>query len=156
MPRTHEFRAAVSWSADAAGPTGPSGAHTRDHAITLPGKPAPYAGSAPALFKGDDAKLSPEDLLLSAVATCHMLSFLAVAAKRGVPVVAYDDEVVGVLELGGGTGRIVAATLRPRVALADGGDPALLPELHAEAHRICFIANSVGFPITVEGAATHG
>jgi organic hydroperoxide reductase OsmC/OhrA len=92
--------------------------------------------------------MNPEDLLLSALAACHMLWFLHFASEAGVVVTAYEDCPEGVAEHGpGGAGRFREATLRPLITLAPGSDPARADALHHRIGEVCFIARSVAFPV---------
>lgn len=128
----------------------------RDHTLTLgPAETALRASSAPA-YLGNPSLPNPEDLLVAAISSCHMLTFLAVAARKGYVVDSYDDQAIGTMEKDArGSVRITRAVLRPRVMF--GGDkqpdaPALAA-LHDAAHRGCFIANSVSTEIRVEPTA---
>jgi organic hydroperoxide reductase OsmC/OhrA len=134
--------------------------YERDHqivlkqgAITLPGSSAPE-------FRGSADKPDPEEMLVLAMSQCHMLSFLAIAARKRIIVESYEDDAVGFLEKGPvakpGIQKlwITRATLRPRVTFAGAvPDAETLAELHHLAHEECFIANSVRTEITVEPQA---
>lgn len=94
--------------------------------------------------------MNPEDMLLSALAGCHMLWYLHFAADAGITVTAYQDTPQGLAEHGpGGAGRFRAATLNPVVTVSPNTDLALAQSLHARIHEVCFIARSVSFPVTV-------
>jgi organic hydroperoxide reductase OsmC/OhrA len=96
---------------------------------------------------GDDAKSNPEVLLVGALSSCQMLWFLALCRKKGSEVASYEDDAEGVLE----GKRFSSATLRPRVRWAgEPPEPEAIEALHQRAHELCFIANSVGFPVSVE------
>lgn len=121
------------------------GTYRRDHAITFENGLVAN-NSAAADFLGNPEALNPETLLVGALASCHMLTFLAVAEKRGFTVETYEDHAVG--ELGkNAEGRmaIVKIVLKPRITfLADKApDAAGLAVLHERAHANCFIANSL-------------
>lgn len=120
----------------------------RSHRIHVAGKPVLEA-SADRTFHGDASRHNPEDLLLAALASCHMLSYLYLAAREGVQVRDYRDRARGRLHVDGAAGRFVEAILQPVVRLAAGQDPQHADALHQEAHRLCFIANSVNFPVRV-------
>ena len=120
----------------------------RDHVIRVDGLPD-ISASADRAFRGDPSRHNPEQLLLAALAGCHMMSYLFHAAGSEVTVVAYEDAASAELVLEGSAGRIVGATLRPRVTIA-AGDPETAQRLHEAAHRDCFIANSVAFDIVLE------
>ena len=105
------------------------------------------ASSSAPEFGGDTTKADPEELMAAALSSCHMLWFLALAAKEGFKVAAYEDSAEATLE----EDRIVGAVLRPRVEWKDEEAPGgeAIASLHAEAHSRCFIANSVNFPVEV-------
>ncbi len=108
--------------------------------------------SAPAEFKGDDAKPNPETLMLASLMQCHFLTFMAVASKSGARVLSYEDQASGTLAMKDGRMRYVQVVLRPKVRLADPAHQARLAVFHDKAHHHCFMANSVNFPVTVEPA----
>jgi organic hydroperoxide reductase OsmC/OhrA len=121
--------------------------YTRNHTVTFKDG-APQIFSASPVYKGDPSKGDPEDLLVAALSSCHMLSFLAICAKKRITVEAYDDDAVGTLEKDGGRFWMTKVLLRPKVR-ADA-DSATLLEIHHLAHEACFIANSVKCQVTVE------
>jgi len=146
-PKSHDYQTHLTWEGNLGTGTATYGGYGRQHRIRVEGK-ADLVGSAHATFRGDPALHDPEDLLLAAVASCHMLSYLALCARARVEVVAYEDRAHGVLELtpdGGGSFREI--TLAPRVVLAAGGDAAAATALHDRAAALCFIARSCNFPI---------
>lgn len=109
------------------------------------------AASAASEFKGDPTRMNPEEALVAALSGCHMLTFLAIAARKGLVVDRYEDDAVGVLEKEGGKLWVTKVTLRPRVVFAGTTpDAAALAHLHEQAHNNCFIANSVKTQVTVE------
>jgi organic hydroperoxide reductase OsmC/OhrA len=143
----HSYRASLEWS-DPAG-TARSLAHSRNHVIRISGKPDILASSDPA-FRGDPARHNPEDLLVASLASCHMLWYLALCARVGIAVMHYIDEAEGtMIEDTAKGGRFERVTLRPRVTIK-AGDLDKARDLHHEAHRQCFIANSVNFPVDCE------
>ena len=104
--------------------------------------------SADPTFHGNRDRYNPEQLLLSSLAQCHMLSYLHVAVNHGVVVVSYEDRAEGAMRLNrDGSGEFTDVLLHPRVGLADESQRALADGLHEEAHRVCFIARSVNFPV---------
>ena len=141
--RYHNYRVHVSWSGD----TG--AAYSRAHVIDAPGKPA-IAGSSDPSFRGDAARWNPEELLLAALSACHKLWYLDLCARAGIRVLAYQDKAEGVMvEEPGGAGAFASATLRPVITLAPGSDKAAAAALHEKAHKMCFIARSVNFPVFI-------
>jgi organic hydroperoxide reductase OsmC/OhrA len=120
-----------------------------DGGVEVPGSPSPHVVPPPL---SDPSAVDPEEAFVAALSSCHMLFFLALAAKRGFVVDGYDDEAVGTLEKGAdGKEWMTRVTLRPRVGFA-GRAPTdeELDALHHRAHELCYIANSVRSAITVE------
>jgi organic hydroperoxide reductase OsmC/OhrA len=110
------------------------------------------ASAAPA-FKGDIDRVDPEEAFVAALSSCHMLTFLALCARKRLVVDSYDDDAVGVMEKGSdGKLWVSRVTLRPRIRFAAGTsvEPAALAEIHHRAHGECFIANSVKTDVSVE------
>lgn len=152
----HAYDATLTWEGNEGTGTAEYTRYGRRFRVAMPGKPD-LVGSADAAFRGDPSLHNPEDLLLAAVASCHMLSYLALCARGGVRVVAYTDAARGDLEVDHrGGGRFRAITLRPRVTIASDADVERATALHALAHERCFIAGSCNFPITCEAAVLVG
>lgn len=149
MARSHEYRARLFWTGAGQGPTTDYRGYSRDYRIEIAGKP-PLDGSADPTFHGDPARHNPEDLLLAALSGCHLLTYLALCARAGISVAAYEDSASGTMVLEGGGGHFTEVVLRPRVTLAAGADAAEARRLHAVAHGDCFIAASVNFPVRNE------
>ena len=103
----------------------------------------------------DPAAVDPEEALVAAASSCHMLSFLWVAHKAGFEVRSYVDEAEGEMgRIAPGRMAVVRIVLRPRIAFAGAApDAATLDRLHHEAHEACFIANSLSSEILIEPAA---
>jgi organic hydroperoxide reductase OsmC/OhrA len=156
MAKEHHFAAHLAWTGATAGPTRTYQGYDRAWRAEVAGKP-PLEGSADPVFRGDPASYNPEDLLVVALSACHMLTYLALCARAGIEVTAYDDQASGTMAIRDGRMRFVEVTLEPRVVIA-AGDPEQAQTLHAQAHADCFIANSVNFPVrnraTVSGAGT--
>ena len=146
---THHYQATVIWSGATQGPTANYAAYSREYTVTVPGKPA-LKGSADAAFRGDSALHNPEDLLVIALSTCHLLSYLAQCARAGVRVVAYEDQAQGTMDLKDGHIRFTDVLLRPRVTIDATSNLETARHLHERAHEECFIANSVNFPVRRE------
>jgi organic hydroperoxide reductase OsmC/OhrA len=115
------------------------------------GAQAAIDGSADPAFRGDPQRWSPEEMLLAALSQCHMPWYLHLCAQAGIVVTAYADRAEGTLaEERDGSGRFVEATLRPRIALTDAGRHGEDAALHGRAHDLCFIVQSVNFPVACE------
>ena len=104
--------------------------------------------SAPA-YRGDPTRANPEQLFVASLSACQALTYLFLAAKNGIAVVAYADDAEGRLGLADGTLRMSRVTLRPRITLEAGANEARARELVTKAHDGCFIANSVNTPIEI-------
>jgi organic hydroperoxide reductase OsmC/OhrA len=143
----HRYALTVQWTGNLGGGTSSYRGYSRDHDVEIPGLPV-LKGSADPTFHGDRERYNPEQLLLAALAQCHMLSFLHVAVKHGVVVTDYRDEATGLMKLNrDGSGQFESVTLRPQVTVADGRHLELAGQLHHEANQLCFIARSVNFPV---------
>lgn len=148
--REHGYAVTVTWTGDRGEGTRSYRSYGRDHSIRAEGKRHSIDGSADRTFHGDADRWNPEELVIAALAQCHMLSYLHVAADAGIVVVDYVDAASGTLATrADGGGELVEAVLRPVVTIADG-DPAVADALHARASELCFIANSVAFPVRHE------
>jgi organic hydroperoxide reductase OsmC/OhrA len=148
--RTHSYQTRVEWTGNLGQGTTDYRAYSRDHVVSAPGRPE-LAGSSDPAFRGDATRYNPEDLLVASLSSCHMLWYLHLCSAAGIVVLAYRDEAEGTMvEDEGGGGRFTAAVLRPAVTLAPGTDVTRALALHEEAHRLCFIANSVNFPVSIE------
>ena len=125
--------------------------YPREHRVTYGGGLA-HAMSAAPEYRGEASLPNPEELLVAALASCHMLTFLALCARKRLVVDAYEDAASGVLERPpGGRIQITRVTLRPRVRFAGTAPSASeLAALHDQAHHGCFIASSVKTEVTVE------
>lgn len=124
--------------------------YAREHTLSFPGGQSLVTSAAPE-YKGDASRTNPEELLVGAASSCHMLTFLAVAAKKRFVVTSYVDDAVGYLETN--EERRLAVTrieLRPSIAFA-GTPPTTeeLEKLHELAHKNCFIASSIRASVTV-------
>jgi len=149
MHQEHHFQVTTNWTGKRGSGTSHYRAYGRENVVNADGKPS-IEGSSARVFHGDPARWNPEELLISALSQCHMLSFLHVATARGVVVTSYDDNATGILALDAdGSGHFTSVTLRPMVTVA-AGDLALVAEIHREASEKCFIAGSVNFPVLRE------
>lgn len=145
--RTHTYTTVVTWTGNLG--TGTSGYrdYSRDHDVATDGR-AVILGSSDPFFRGDPTRWNPELLLVAALSQCHMLWYLHLAADAKVVVTSYVDEAVGTLtESPGAAGRFTEVMLRPRVTVASPGMVAVAEGLHARAGELCYIAQSVNFPV---------
>jgi organic hydroperoxide reductase OsmC/OhrA len=144
-----EHRARIDWRRDT--PDFRYETYSRSHTWRFEGGVEVPASSAPE-YVGDPSRVDPESALVAALSSCHMLTFLSVAARRRLTVNAYRDEAVGFMEKNAdGKIAVTRVVLRPAVEF-EGPAPseADLEKLHHLAHEHCFIANSVKTEVTVE------
>jgi organic hydroperoxide reductase OsmC/OhrA len=152
--REHHYETHIAWTGNEGQGTKSYKAYTRDHTITVAGKPALFASSDPA-FRGDPSRYNPEELLVASLSSCHMLWYLHLCAVNQIVVTEYQDDAQGVMrESADGSGEFVEVTLRPQVTVAANADQDKALALHEDAHRYCFIANSVKFPVKTAPAIT--
>jgi len=146
--KNHVYRVSLDWIGNLGSGTSGYKAYSRDHVVQALGKPD-IAGSSDRIFHGNPERWNPEELLIAALSQCHMLSFLHVASEAGIIVTGYVDEPEGTLELDAeGGGKMTDVCLRPAVTAT--GDPDVIAQCHHRASELCFIANSVNFPVRHE------
>ena len=114
MNDEHEYLIEVEWRGNRGSGTSGYRDYGRDLVIRAAGKEE-LEGSADPTFRGDQSKWNPEELLVTALAQCHMLSYLHMAVRAGVVVTAYRDAAVGVMRQSGLGGEFTEVTLRPGV-----------------------------------------
>jgi len=146
--KPYVYKATVEWSGSAQGGTVDYPSYSREFSVAIDGKPV-LMGSADKPFRGDPALHNPEDLLLAALATSHMLSYLAKCSRADIHVVSYRDEAVATMSADGGPMRFTDVLLKPVVTISSG-EVFLAKRLHVGAREECFIANSVNFPVRNE------
>ncbi len=148
--KEHRYRPFISWTGNTGAGTANYKAYERAHVIGAPGKPE-IAGSSDANFRGDASRWNPEDMFVASASTCHMLWYLHLCAVNDVVVLDYRDEPEGLMiEEADGSGAFTRIVLKPVVKLAPASSEQKARELHHEAHKMCFIANSVKCEIVTE------
>jgi organic hydroperoxide reductase OsmC/OhrA len=145
----HHYQVDVTWTGNRGTGTQTYQGYGRDHEIRIAGKSA-IAGSSDPSFRGDATKHNPEDMLVTSLSTCHMLSYLHQAVLAGVVVTSYTDGAEGTMETDAHGGRFLEVVLRPVVTISAASDAAKAEAAHERAHHACFIANSVNFPVRCE------
>lgn len=141
---SHTYATSLTW-------TGSTGVgyrgYSRHHAVTAAPAAQELHLSADPSFRGDADLLNPEQLVVAAASSCQLLSFLAVAARGGLDVVAYSDEATAVMDLAADPPRLISIDLHPMVTVRGDADETL--RLVAQAHDQCYIANSLLTPVTL-------
>ena len=148
MEKQHHYNATIVWTGNNGTGTDNYKSYERSHKIIIENKSDILCSSDPA-FRGDKTKHNPEELLLSAVSSCHMLWYLHLCSEAGVVVLDYTDSATGIMDEGSnGNGRFTKVTLNPVVTVTENTMVDKANELHKKANELCFIANSVNFPVT--------
>ena len=156
----HEYKTRLSWTGNTGSGTIDYNRYSRNFQWHSKDKPMIEGSSDPA-FKGDPYRHNPEELLVASLSSCHMLWFLHLCADHGIVILAYEDHAEGTMEeekqvlskegqrqIQGG--HFSKVTLYPIATVARKEDIAKASELHQVAHKRCFIANSVNFPVQVQ------
>jgi organic hydroperoxide reductase OsmC/OhrA len=147
MHKTHTYDVGVEWTGSRGQGTTSYRAYDRTHVVTASGRP-PIAGSSDVSFRGDAARWNPEQLLVASLSQCHLLAYLHLAATAHVVVTGYTDAATGTLQTHeDGSGEMTLVVLHPTVEVAEADMVERALALHDEAHRVCFVARSVLFPV---------
>ena len=146
MNKQHHYNVNVTWTGNNGEGTKTYRSYRRDHVIAKDGA-LEIPGSSDPTFRGDRTRYNPEDCLVAALSSCHMLSYLHLCAINNIVVTDYRDDAIGTMqEHENGSGNFTKVVLRPRMTIV-AGDRDKAIELHHQAHELCFIANSVNFPV---------
>jgi organic hydroperoxide reductase OsmC/OhrA len=145
-----EYRVTVEWKRESADFTYQT--YNRNHVWRV-GERTTIEASAAVEYRGDGERIDPEEALVASLSSCHMLTFLAVAAKKKLTIDSYEDDATGRMTKNDkGKLWVSHVTLRPRIRFSPGVtiSRAQLDEMHHLSHEECFIANSVKTDVTVE------
>jgi organic hydroperoxide reductase OsmC/OhrA len=150
--REHRYTVDVEWTGNTGSGTATYRGYERRHEISEPGLPkSPIAGSSDPSFRGDASRWNPEELLVASLSACHKLWYLHLCSEAGIVVTRYVDRASGsMFETADGSGRFREVILRPVIHLSSESDEELARRLHERAHALCFIAQSVNFPVKHE------
>jgi len=147
MNKQHFYNAKIMWTGNKGTGTDNYRTYERNHSIVIENKTDIRGSSGPA-FRGDRTKHNPEELLVSSLSSCHMLWYLHLCSEAAVIVVDYIDNATGIMnETTDGGGRFTEVTLNPIVTVTENSMIEKAIELHKRANELCFIANSVNFPV---------
>jgi organic hydroperoxide reductase OsmC/OhrA len=147
MKGQHFYNITVKWTGNKGTGTDHYKNYGRSHTISIAGK-ADVLGSSDPAFRGDKNRHNPEELLVASLSACHMLWYLHLCAESGVVVIDYTDNATGTMtESGPLGGYFQEVVLNPIVKIKDKlmYDKAIA--IHETANKLCFIANSVKFPV---------
>ncbi len=133
--------------------------YSRAHQWSFDGGAVVHASASPHVVRtpySDPSGVDPEEALVAALSSCHMLAFLYLTGRKGFVVASYDDRAIGTMaKTAGGREWLTNVTLRPHVVFEGDKRPtaAEVESLHHAAHEECYIANSVKTEVTIEGRA---
>lgn len=148
------YTAKINWKSDSPD-TFTKNRYSRGHEWAFDGGVTVPASSSPHVVPrfSEEAAVDPEEALVASASSCHMLTFLYLAAKAGFNVASYTDNAIGVMEtLDDGRQWVSTIKLDPQIEWIDGEPtPEQLARLHHEAHEMCFIANSIKSEIVIRG-----
>lgn len=146
--------ATVSWTLHADDDFA-AGAYSRAHTLAFDGGAVVAGSSSPGVVPqwSDPAAVDPEELLIAALSSCHMLWFLDLARRDGWIVESYFDAAEGTMGKIDGKTALSRVVLKPKLIFRGGApSPERVETLHHRAHELCFIANSVKAQVTIEPA----
>ncbi len=147
--KDHQYTTKVQWVGNKGEGTKTYSSYSRNHEISISGKDAILGSSDPS-FRGDATRYNPEELLVSAISSCHMLWYLHLCAVNGIVVTSYVDYAEGIMvEEKNGSGHFKKVVIRPKITIS-AGEVSIALALHTQAHEFCFIARSVNFPVSCE------
>lgn len=150
MSKEHIYKTSLVWTGNTGDGTKTYKGYSRAHEISIEGKPT-IVGSSDPHFNGDAAHYNPEELLVAALSACHMLYYLHLCAVAKIVVVDYKDDATGkMIETANGGGHFTEVILKPRIVISKESDVEKAQGIHHKAHELCFIANSVNFPVKHE------
>lgn len=148
LNQQHAYTLKTVWTGNTGSGTSSYRAYSRNYEVHIKGKPV-MPGSSDPMFRGDKTLYNPEDLLVAALSSCHMLWYLHLCAENEIIVTAYEDNAEGIMQFNkDGSGQFVSVTLKPLVVITDNTKISLAETLHHQAHDMCFIARSVNFQVS--------
>jgi len=154
MRKEHKYNLITKWTGNKGPGTIDYRSYERSHIITIENK-VDIAGTSDTAFNGDKTKHNPEELLVASISCCHMLWYLHLCSISSVVVLEYEDRATGTMqEDDDGAGWFTEVTLYPSVIVRDKMMIETANQLHARANKLCYIANSVKFPIYHKPACT--
>ncbi len=147
MKGQHTYSVSIQWTGNTGTGTSTYTGYDRNHTISIVDKPT-ISGSSDPAFRGDKTKHNPEELLVAALSSCHMLWYLHLCSEAGIIVTAYTDQATGTMqETPDGGLRFTEVSLHPIVTVAETAMSPRATALHKKANELCFIARSVNFTV---------
>jgi organic hydroperoxide reductase OsmC/OhrA len=149
MERQHHYSVSILWTGNCGHGTRSYTAYGRSYEVRIAGKPI-ISGSSDPAFRGDPERYNPEELFVAALSSCHMLWYLHLCSDAGIIVNSYEDNAEGMMAESDAGGRFTGVTLQPVVKITGSSECAR--QLHEKAHELCFLANSVNFPVEIRAS----
>lgn len=148
--KSHYYTSTLKWTGNLGSGTSGYKEYSRDFELSSEKKPV-ISGSSDPAFRGSPERYNPEELLVQALSSCHMLWYLHLCANAGIVVESYVDDARGIMkENPDGSGQFESVLLAPEVIVSDSEMTAKAYELHFEVHNFCFIARSVSFIVEIK------
>jgi len=154
--KQHCFQMTTEWTGNLGTGTSAYRAYSRNYELSAQGKAMHIAGSS-AVAIGDQSRYNPEELLVGALSSCHMLWVLHLCADAGIVVTEYADAALGEMaEHPDGAGEFTRVVLRPRMRITDAARVEEAIKIHDRAHHVCCLARSVNFPVEHQAEVAAG
>jgi len=146
--KNHNYEIKIEWTGNEGNGTLNYKSYNRNHTISGKGKYNKILASSDPSFLGDKSRYNPEDLFLSSISACHMLWYLHLCSVNKIIVTGYVDNATGIMEeTKDGSGKFKKVSLNPLVTIENEELSEKANELHYEANKMCYIANSCNFKI---------
>ena len=147
MSKSHQYAMHLVWTGNKGEGTSTYRSYDRSYTISINNK-ADFFGTADPVFRGDVTKHNPEELLVMSLSSCHLLSYLHLCAVNGIVLTEYEDDAKGTMvEDAVKGGYFTEVNLNITMKITDLSKKEKAAELHHQANKVCFIANSVNFPV---------
>lgn len=148
--KNHYYKTDLTWTGNKGEGTKNYRSYDRSYTLSIEGKPDLLGSSDPS-FRGDNSKYNPEEMLVASLSSCHLLWYLHLCSVENILVLEYSDNAEGIMkEKDNGAGYFEMVTLKPTVKIKNSNNIPLAIALHKKANEMCFIANSVNFPVKHE------
>lgn len=155
MTKQHHYEVTIEWTGARQGSTISYTSYSREFTLKCNRK-IDIVGSSDRTFRGDPTLYNPEELLVSAISSCHLLWYLHLCADNNIHIISYVDQATGVMQTDeNSSGRFSEVELSPTIIVTKSSDIETAIKLHDVAHEKCFIANSVNFPIKLSPIVKH-
>ena len=149
----HKYEVRTIWTGNTGQGTANYASYSRAHEISVPNKP-PIPGTTEVPRFHDASRYTPEELFVAALSACHMMWLLHLCADAKITVQSYVDDAQGRMAVHGQTGQFAEVTLRPVMRITDPSRVRDAVALHEEAHKLCYVARSVNFPVHCNPSVT--